>query len=298
MITLNDVAWAMTQVNNTFIDAFRSNLAEAFYPNIATKIDVTAPSVTYSGLGATGGMKLLQDRMEEEDLKGYKQVITDDEYYNLIAIRAKVLEDEGTGQYLQRAQALGNEVPRFYDQKLVGMLTGGFTGVCYDGQPYFNTQHPVGVLGGGQATQSNMGTSVLAASSLDAAIAAMAGYKDDKGNAYGAVPDTLLVGNAQAPLAWDLTNNDSTGRVGKTYANSVLTAKTVPWITDNSWYLLDTKGPIKPTILQFRSDVGVQTNNNLKSEDAWFLRAWKFGILLRAGFGYGPWQIAFGSKPV
>lgn len=297
MITKADVVWAMAQVRDEFSTAFAAAAAAAsFYPTIATEVPATAPSVTYTGLGALPGMKLLRDRMEEEDLKGYKYVLKDDPYYDLIKIKADVLEDDGTGQYLARAKDLGSVVPSFYDQKVVELLSTGRTGVCYDGQPFYNGQHPVGVLNqpGAETTQSNLMTVPLTKDNLYAGIATMTAFVDDKGNPYGAQPNLLVVGGGLAGVAFDLLRKD---QVGDTYLSGILTPTVSPYLGPNQWHLLDTRRR-KPLILQRRTDIGVnglETNDNLGSKDAWFDQEWKFGIKLRAAFGFGPWQTALGS---
>ena len=38
---------------------------------------------------------------------------------------------------------MADEFERFMNRKPAELISGGFTNLCYDGQPFFNTNHPV-----------------------------------------------------------------------------------------------------------------------------------------------------------
>ena len=38
---------------------------------------------------------------------------------------------------------MADEFERFMNRRLAELISGGFTNLCYDGQPFFNASHPV-----------------------------------------------------------------------------------------------------------------------------------------------------------
>ena len=300
MITASALALLSVEIRDEFRQAFRAQPpANVLYPTISRDVPTTSKTVKYTGFGARPGFKLLRDRMAAEGMAQYPYELKDDTYYNLITIEREAVEDDATGQYIAEARAIGEGVVPFYEQKILSLLTSGRTGVCYDGQPFFNDQHTGGVLNtpGAKVAQSNVATDVLSAANLAKALGTVGNYVDDKGNPYGVLPDTLLVGANNLVLASDLLRNDV---VGKTTLNSVLQPKASALIPGNQWFLLSTQGPVKPTVRQRRTDIGedgLELNDNIGSRDAWSKGEWEIGARLRAAFGYGPWWTAYGSFP-
>jgi phage major head subunit gpT-like protein len=74
-----------------------------------------------------------------------------------------------------------------------------------------------------------------------------------------------------------------------------------PFLTgasDDYWFLLDTKRPIKAVILQQRSDVPVEfsaLDNASGAEGAFMRDRFYYGVRGRYNVGYGLWQTAFGA---
>ncbi len=110
------------------------------------------------------------------------------------------------------------------DEKIFGALAAGASSLCYDGQYFFDTDHPVIVDG-------------------------VASTKD---------------------------NYDATG-------------------AGNLWALLDTKRPLKPLIFQKRREYAFQTFASPGDEHVFKRNTFLYGVDARAAFGYGLWQLAYGS---
>lgn len=63
----------------------------------------------------------------------------------------------------------------------------------------------------------------------------------------------------------------------------------------NLWALLDTRQPLKPFIFQKRQDYKFQAFAKDTDESVFMRKEYKYGVDARAAFGYGLWQLAYGS---
>lgn len=65
----------------------------------------------------------------------------------------------------------------------------------------------------------------------------------------------------------------------------------------NAWFLLDTRRPLKPMILQKRRDYRLQAKTDAGTSDRVFMAdEYLYGVDARLNAGFGFWQQAFGSK--
>lgn len=53
------------------------------------------------------------------------------------------ISDDRLGVFSPMLQTMGYEAAMHPDELVFGLLSSGFTTVCYDGQPFFDTEHPV-----------------------------------------------------------------------------------------------------------------------------------------------------------
>lgn len=62
---------------------------------------------------------------------------------NSIRVKRENIEDDQIGQYSVIAQAFGQQVAEFPDTLSFPLLVAGFTTLCFDGQNFFDTDHPM-----------------------------------------------------------------------------------------------------------------------------------------------------------
>lgn len=61
-----------------------------------------------------------------------------------VEIKKTDIEDDNVGVYSPLIEELGRAAAEKPDELVFGALKAGFTTVCYDGQYFFDTDHPVG----------------------------------------------------------------------------------------------------------------------------------------------------------
>lgn len=72
-----------------------------------------------------------------------------------IGVKGDDVDDDKVGIYSPRFQMMGDEAARFPDRLVYELMNDGFTAKCYDGQPFFDANHPTTAADGTTITQSN-----------------------------------------------------------------------------------------------------------------------------------------------
>ena len=135
------------------------------------------------------------------------------------------IETDTLGIYGPLFETMGQSTGSEWEAMVWAILKAGFAQNCYDGQFFFDTDHPV---------------------------------KDEKG------------------VEQAVANTD--GGAGE------------------PWFLLCTKAPMKPIILQKRKDFEFIAKDNPSDERVFMNKEFVYGADARGNVGFGFWQMAWGSK--
>jgi len=283
-------------LKTTFNNAF--DAAPNQWQDVAMVVPSTARSNDYKWLSTFPRMqKWIGDKaVKALSASGYS--ITNDDWEATVEVDRNDIEDDNLGIYAPQAQMAGFSAKQLPDEIVFDLVNKAFSTQCYDGQYFFDTDHPVN----GQSV-SNKGSKKLSAASLAAAKAsygagrtAMKKFKDDEGRPLNITPNLLLVPPALEDEANTLMTVDrlEDGKANP-YKN---TAKVVvaPWLTsDDAWFLLDTTKPVKPFIYQERKKPVFVEQTDPQADNVFNRKKYKFGAEARAAGGYGFWQLAYGS---
>ncbi len=128
-------------------------------------------------------------------------------------------------------------------------------------------------------------------------------FKDDRGRFIGAMPDLLVVPPDLQWTAMELLESTYWPEEGATterMASNVLKGKldliVSPYLTDpDNWFVLSTKGVVKPIILQSRTPIEFAALE-ADSESGFMRDQYVYGVRARYNAGYGLWQTAYGSQ--
>jgi phage major head subunit gpT-like protein len=120
---------------------------------IATLVNSSTGTEKYDWLGEWPSIrKWIGDRVIKE-LSAGTYAIENDDFESTVTVKKKHVEDDTMGMYPPMFQELGRLTAAFPDELIFALLAAGFTTKCYDGQPFFDDEHPVGNNG---AVVSNM----------------------------------------------------------------------------------------------------------------------------------------------
>lgn len=126
--------------------------APSDYDKVAMVVPSDGPQETYGWMGATTQFReWLGDRVIQ-NIGASDYTVKNRSYENTVAVDRDDIEDDKLGIYRPLVSQLGLDARQHPDQLIFALLAAGFASVCYDGQYFFDTDHPVG-----SGTVSNSG---------------------------------------------------------------------------------------------------------------------------------------------
>jgi phage major head subunit gpT-like protein len=285
---------AVQGIYQSFRVIYNKAFAEAkpLYKEIATLIPSATSSENYKWLGKIPRMReWIGDRVIQ-NLGASEYTIKNKDFELTIAVDRNDIEDDTLGIYNPLIQSLGDSAAIHPDELVFDLLKNGFKNKCYDGKPFFTTEHKEGKSG----QQSNKSTYKLTAETYGDARASMMSLKDDQGKPLKVKPALLVVPPQLESKAKEILFAERVNGSTNIYKD---TAKllVVPDLSDepDAWYLLDTTKPIKPLIFQQRKKPQIVAKNKATDDNVFFQKEYIYGVDSRDNAGYGLWQLAFGS---
>ncbi len=149
---------ALALLQTGFQTSFRGGLEQApsQYKRISTIIPSSNKSETYGWLGKLPNVReWLGDRVIQ-NLKDHSYQILNKDWELTIGVDRNDIEDDSVGQYSALFQEMGYSTGAHSDQLVFSLLSAGFTTDCFDGQFFFDVDHPVIAADGSKTTTSNM----------------------------------------------------------------------------------------------------------------------------------------------
>lgn len=283
-------------LKTTFVNAFGA--APTVWQKIAMKVTSTTGQNDYAWLSKFPKMRKWIGEKNVKALEAAKYTIKNDDWEATVEVDRNDIEDDNLGIYGPQAQMAGESAAQLPDEIVMALVNDGFTAACFDGQFFFDTDHPVN-----GASVSNKGTKVLSCATLAAAQAsigaartAMKKFKDDEGRPLNISPEILLVPPAQEDIALVLASNErlEDGKQNP-YKGTFEVVCDARLTSDTAWFLLDTSKAIKPFIYQERKAPVFVEQTDPQADDVFSRKKFKYGAEARAAGGYGFWQLAYGS---
>ena len=143
----------MAIVTNALLQGLRTGFDATFskvfgetpsdWEKIATRVSSSTASNTYGWLGQFPD---LRDWVGDRVLKSIKEsgyAIVNKLYESTVELPRTAIEDDELGVYSPLIADMGRAAKVFPDQQCYGLLKSGATTLCFDGQNYFDVDHPV-----------------------------------------------------------------------------------------------------------------------------------------------------------
>lgn len=125
------------------------------YDQLVLEVKSTAAIEQYGWLGAnTRFRKWIGDRVVQ-NLALHDYSIKNETFENTVGVPREAIEDDAYGIYTPQISQLGQDAKEHPAELVYSTLKGGFTGKCYDGQNFFDTDHPVLDEAGKETSVSN-----------------------------------------------------------------------------------------------------------------------------------------------
>ncbi len=126
-----------------FDDAYKAMQAQAIYNQIATTVPSTNASETYGWLGDFPDMReWIGDRVVK-DMKEQGYQIANKTWESTVGVTRDRIEDDALGVYTPMIQSMGQAAARQPDLLIAQLIKSAPTSTCYDGQYFFDVDHPV-----------------------------------------------------------------------------------------------------------------------------------------------------------
>ncbi|MEW6427323.1 MAG: Mu-like prophage major head subunit gpT family protein [Thermodesulfobacteriota bacterium] len=223
IINRDNLAILFRAYNAAFQKGFAG--AESFWQRVATEVPSTTGSNDYGWLGQIPGMREWIGDRQINNLKQHDYSLKNKTFELTVGVPRESVDDDQYGIYAPMMETLGQSAKEHPDQLVFALLAAGFATPCYDGQYFFDTDHPVLQADGTTASVSN------------------------------------VQAGAGAP-----------------------------------WFLMDTRRPLKPLILQIRKRPQFVAKDKPEDDNVFTRNELVYGVDDRKNVGFGFWQMAFGSK--
>lgn len=282
-------------LKTTFNNAFDS--APSVWQKIAMKVPSTTRANDYTWLANFPSMKEWIGEKVVKALAAFKYTIENKDWEATVGVKRNDFEDDQLGTYEPQAKGAGMSAKQLPDVIVMGLVNGAFTNVCYDGQFYCDTDHPVNGASVSNKTTKKLSNASLAAveASLGVAYSGMELFTDDEGRPLNITPTILLVGPLNRSMANLIAKQDKLADNSPNPYHGAFEVVVDARITGYKWFLLDTTKAVMPFIYQERKAPVFVSQTDLSSDDVFSRGEYKFGAEARANGGYGFWQLAYGS---
>jgi phage major head subunit gpT-like protein len=269
---------------------------------------------TYAWLAQLPSMKKWIGEKQLNNIAARSFEVTNDDFENTFGVDRNKLDDDQFGVYSQAADLQGQAVARWPDEQMTAKLIAGTTTTCYDGQFFFDTDHPVDLDDSSQGTYANLRTSKpLTLANYASAKSAMRSFKGESGRPLQVKPTVMMVGPDNELNALNIIKASSINQVTQNVAATDNVAASAPenvykgdvelvvneYLIDDTagaWYLFSTDR-IEPLIWQVRKQPTripiVDPTNPL----VWNNRTFAYSVEGRAGAGFGLPFLAIKNTP-
>jgi phage major head subunit gpT-like protein len=123
---------------------------------VATLVPSSTASEDYGWLGKIPGMREWIGDRQINNLKQHDYNIKNKSFENTVGVDRDHIDDDQFGIYAPMMETLGQTAAEHPDILVFGLLAAGFATRCYDGQYFFDADHPVIGADGETASVSNL----------------------------------------------------------------------------------------------------------------------------------------------
>lgn len=136
---------SLQTLNVGFNTAFKTGLGQAApqWGSIATRVPSSTREEEYGWIGMLPNVREWLGPRHVHSLAAHGYAIKNKDYELTIAVRRNDIEDDNIGIYKPLFEEMGRAAGAHYDQIVYGLLKNGWETPCYDGQNFFDFDHPV-----------------------------------------------------------------------------------------------------------------------------------------------------------
>lgn len=141
LITPSNLKTLFTGFKTSFVGGLGQ--AGSQYLQLTTPVPSTTGTEEYAWLGQMPGMREWIGERVINGLESHGYSLKNKSFESTIAVPKTAIEDDTFGTYTPLMSELGRAAGAHPDELTFGLLKDGVTVKCYDGKPFFATNHPV-----------------------------------------------------------------------------------------------------------------------------------------------------------
>lgn len=135
----------ITSLRTGFSKAFQDALAQTptDWEKVATRVPSSNASNTYGWLGQYPKLREWVGDRVVKDMAAQGYTIANKLYEGTVGVKRTDIEDDNVGIYTPLFSEMGRAAKAHADELVFRLLAAGESTLCYDGQNFFDTDHPV-----------------------------------------------------------------------------------------------------------------------------------------------------------
>lgn len=132
-------------LRNQFSKIFQKGIKDApqEWKRLATRIPSGSSENTYGWLGKFPAMREWVGDRVLKSMAEHAYTLPNKKFESTVDVDRADLEDDNLGLYGPLVASMAEEAMNHIDRNIYALLSGGFSALCYDGQNFFDTDHPV-----------------------------------------------------------------------------------------------------------------------------------------------------------
>lgn len=286
-----------TDMSMAFEKALTRNVPD-WHTTIASIVSSGGKSTKYPMMGMLTGLREWKGERVFEQFSSYAYSLENKTYEKSVGINVDDLEDLQIDHYPAIAAAIAEQVQNWPKKLIFSALIAGGSSLCWDGQFFFDTDHPVDLYNSSLGTYSNSFTSTaLTAANLQSVVASMStiAFKDGEVSSFGESGNLVLVvppqleDTARQIVSAELVTNGGTNTM-KGVANVLKINRlgnTAAGGSATTWYVGDVGQAMKPLIFQQRLAPTITSLMGATDPNVFYKNQYEWGVKARGAAGYG-----------
>lgn len=135
----------ITSLRTGFDKAFQNALTNTTtdWERIATRVPSTSASNTYGWLNQFPKLREWVGDRVVKDMAAQAYQVQNKLFESTVGVKRTDIEDDNVGVYTPLFAEMGRAATAHADELVFDLLSGGASSLCYDGQNYFDVDHPV-----------------------------------------------------------------------------------------------------------------------------------------------------------
>lgn len=301
MRTINNAT--LSGLNLGFRAIYMSSFVEA--EPIASEIaDVRTSTSLKEAVAIVAASARMREWVGEREVRNFAAKtfeIENKDWESTVEVKRNDIEDDRLGIYRPQIADMARNAALIWDDLVMAALAAGESTLCFDGQYFFDTDHPVDMFNSGSTSQSNLFTGrPLTQENYSYVRAKMRGYRAGQDNRPLRVnPNVLLVGPDNETVGKEIVGSENTsdGYGGtKTNVQKGSAKVVVNGDMGSDWMLIDARNQERPIIVAKRKSPEFVAIEDPTAMSVFMRKIYHYGVDARGVAGYGPWWLAAKAK--